>query len=195
MEKLKSLDMVVIKQKVEWLEIFSGYETKNKYSVFDSYSNEIYFAAEKSSFLSRIFLKALRPLEVHIINLDGIGVFKIKKLFRLFFHEGIVESFGGKIIGSVKRKFSILSKEFVLKNENGAEIYKIKAGAMHPWTFKIYKNGEEVGEIIKKWSGLSKEIFTDADNFTVKFPLGTTVEEKALLISTAFLADLVYFEK
>lgn len=195
MEKLSSLEMAMVKQKVEWVEVFTGFEGKNRYSVKDSYDNEIYFAVEKSSWLARLFLQFMRPLEVHVMNLDGAGVFKIVKPFRFFFHEGRVGDFNGKYYGKVKRRFSLLIKRISVEDPSGQELYDIKSEVMHPWTLKIHKNGQEVGEIIKKWSGVGKEIFTDADNFTIKFPVGAAVEEKALLLGALFLADLVYFEK
>lgn len=195
MEKLKTMDMVLIKQKIEWLEVFSGFESKNRYSILDSQGKEIYFAAERSSFWSRIFLKFSRSLEIHIMNLDGGNVFKIKKPFRFIFHEGNVENAEGVFIGNIKREFSFLEKKLRIRDKNAMEIYVLKASFFHPWIFKIYKNEIEVGEIIKKWSGVGKEFFTDADNFIVKFPAGITIEEKALLIAAALLIDIVYFEK
>ncbi|MBU2530993.1 MAG: scramblase, partial [Elusimicrobia bacterium] len=57
------------------------------------------------------------------------------------------------------------------------------------------KNDVEVGKIIKKWSGLGKEAFTDADNFNITFPQGIDVKQKAILLGALFLIDLLYFEK
>jgi hypothetical protein len=36
--------------------------------------------------------------------------------------------------------------------------------------FEIRDDSKEYGKITKKWSGLLKEGFTDADNFGVTFP-------------------------
>jgi len=45
----------------------------------------------------------------------------------------------------------------------------------------------EVGKISKKWSGIMKEAFSDADNFGVQFPLDMDVRTKATLIGATFL--------
>ncbi len=195
MEKLRTMEMATVKQKVEWIEVFSGFEGKNRYSVKDSYDNDVYFAAEKSSFLARLFLQFMRPLEVHVMNLDGAGVFKIVKPFRFFFHEGRVGDFNGKYYGKIKRQWSLVKKKLTVEDENGGELYRIESEILHPWTLKVYKNGIEAGEILKKWSGAGKEMFTDADNFTIKFPANASIEEKALLLGAVFMADLVYFER
>ena len=44
-----------------------------------------------------------------------------------------------------------------------------------------------VGQISKQWSGLAKEIFTDADNFGVTFPLDMDVKTKATMLGAVFL--------
>lgn len=50
------------------------------------------------------------------------------------------------------------------------------------------------GKITKKWSGLLKEGFTDADNFGVTFPNDWPNEQKALFLGAVFLIDFVHFE-
>lgn len=47
--------------------------------------------------------------------------------------------------------------------------------------------GESIGRISKQWSGLLKEMFTDADNFGIKFPLDLDVKMKAVLMGACFL--------
>lgn len=48
-------------------------------------------------------------------------------------------------------------------------------------------NGETIGRIQKQWSGLAKEIFTDADNFGITFPMDLDVKMKAILLGACFL--------
>ncbi|VDP86977.1 unnamed protein product [Echinostoma caproni] len=52
--------------------------------------------------------------------------------------------------------------------------------------------GAEIGRITKQWSNLLQEMFTDADNFGVSFPLDLDVRVKATLIGAVFL--IVSFE-
>ncbi len=46
----------------------------------------------------------------------------------------------------------------------------------------------------KKWSGLMKEGFSDADNFCVTFPQEWDIELKALFLGAVFFIDFVHFE-
>ena len=60
MEKLKSLNSLLISQKKEWGEILTGFDTKNKYVISDKSGETVYYAAEGGgSLLSRFFLKSL----------------------------------------------------------------------------------------------------------------------------------------
>jgi hypothetical protein len=52
----------------------------------------------------------------------------------------------------------------------------------------------EIGKITKKWSGLLKETFSDADNFGIQFPRNCDVKLKAILMGALFLIDMLYFE-
>jgi hypothetical protein len=50
------------------------------------------------------------------------------------------------------------------------------------------------GKIAKRWSGLGKEMFTDADSFGITFPGDIDVQAKAVLLGAVFLIDFVHFE-
>uniref|UniRef100_A0A0R3SGH6 Phospholipid scramblase n=1 Tax=Hymenolepis diminuta TaxID=6216 RepID=A0A0R3SGH6_HYMDI len=52
----------------------------------------------------------------------------------------------------------------------------------------------ELGTIRKEWSGFMREMFTDADDFSVTFPPDLDSRVKALVISAVFLLDFTYFE-
>ena len=54
---------------------------------------------------------------------------------------------------------------------------------------------QEVGLIQKKWSGLAKEMFTQADNFWIEFGEVTDPRLRAILFSATVLIDVVHFEQ
>ena len=45
----------------------------------------------------------------------------------------------------------------------------------------------KVGQITKQWTGFAKEVFTDADNFGISFPLDLDVKIKSVLLGAVFL--------
>lgn len=47
--------------------------------------------------------------------------------------------------------------------------------------------GVQVGKITKQWSGLTRELFTDADFFGINFPIDLDVRIKAVLLGACML--------
>ena len=65
--------------------------------------------------------------------------------------------------------------------------------------YHIYKAdndrmGHEVGSITKKWGGVTKETLTDADTFSLVFPLEADANTRATLVGSTFLLNQLYFE-
>ena len=60
-------------------------------------------------------------------------------------------------------------------------------------------DGTKVGQITKQWTGFAKEMFTDADNFGISFPLDLDVKIKAVALGAVFLIvskeSLCYFKE
>ena len=55
-------------------------------------------------------------------------------------------------------------------------------------------DGDEIGKVAKQFSGVARELITDADNFSVSFPLDLDVKIKAVLFGAVFLIDMMFFE-
>ena len=195
MERLSAVDGLVVGQKKEWGEILTGFETKNRYLVMDTSGNELYAAAEVGgSWLGRQFLKSLRPFTVSIQAFDGQVVLKAVRSFRFYFHKLDVFDARGELLGTILKRFSFLRRIYSVLDAAGREVFQLFGPILHPWTFEIRQDDTLLGKITKKWSGLLKEGFTDADNFGVTFPAEWDVRTKALFLGVVFLVDFVHFE-
>lgn len=196
MERMATTRTLAVRQRKEWGEILTGLEARNRYSVHDADGREIFLAAEiAGSFLARIFLGHWRPFEILVVAPDGAAALTIKRPFRWFFHEIHVSGADGSPLGSVKQRFAWLRRRFSVRDALGREFCELYGPILHPWTFEI-REGERVhGRIVKRWSGVGKEVFTDADNFGVEFPRGWEVSRKAIFLAAVFLIDFLYFER
>ncbi len=195
MERLSSVNGLVIRQQKEWGEILTGFETRNKYEVSDVSGVGLYFAAEEAgSILLRWFLRALRPFTIAVLGQDGREIMRVLRPFRFYFHRAEIVDSQGASLGVIERRFSILRRIYSVFDRSGEEVCRLFGPILHPWTFQIRKGDVEVGKITKKWSGLWKEGFTDADNFAVTFPAEWEVKLKALSLGAVFLIDFVHFE-
>jgi uncharacterized protein YxjI len=194
-ERLTSVSGLAVRQVKEWGEILTGFETKNKYAILDPSGQSLYLAAEEAgSLLLRLFLKALRPFTIIVVTEDGQEVLRVKRPFRFFFHRAEVVDANGQSLGVIERRFSILRRIYSVIDPAGQEVYQLFGPILHPWTFEIRRDGVACGKITKKWSGLWKEGFTDADNFGVMFQPDWDVKLKALFLGAVFLIDFVHFE-
>jgi len=192
---LLSVDGLVVSQRKEWGEILTGFETKNKYAVLDTNGKDLYIAVEEGgSTILRWVLHALRPFEISIRTYDKQLILRIVRPFRFYFHELKIFDSQGEHLGTIQRRFSLLRRVYSVLDGSGQEIYQLFGPILHPWTFEIKKGVSQYGKITKKWSGLLKEAFSDADNFGVTFPVDWDKKLKALFLGAVFLIDFVHFE-
>ncbi len=196
--QLADAHALMIRQNKEWGEILTGIETLNRYDVVDQANRPLMKVEEEGGsimeFLTRFFLKSLRPFKMNLSSSDGTLLYRLVRPFRFYFYELEVIKPNGDLLGTVKRRFSILRRIYTVTDGGGREAYELFGPLLHPWTFQIRRNQQELGAITKKWSGLGKEFFTDADNFGILFPDGVDVNRKAVLLGAVFLIDFVHFE-
>jgi uncharacterized protein YxjI len=196
MERLASANSLVVSQKKEWGKTLTDFETRNKYAVSDATSGaSLYLTAEEAgSTLARIFLKAMRPFTIVVLGTDGQPVLRIRRPFRVYYHQAEVEDSRGQRLGTIVRQLSLARRIYSVLDASGTEVCQLFGPLLRPWTFEIMINGSESGQIQKKWSGLLKEGFTDADNFGVTFPVEHDARMKAVILGAVFLIDFVHFE-
>lgn len=198
-EELFSTNKFIIKQHKEWLEIFTGFETKNKYIITDEHNNSLGYIIEEGKgfihFIKRIFLKSHRPLKINITNPSGEKILFIGRPFFWFFSDLFIE-FNGIKYGSLHRRFAILSKRYDLYDSDGNIFAKIKSPIWRLWQFPIYNTLEnKIAVISKKWQGLLKEAFTDADAFLIQIDdQSLTLEQKVVIFCSGISIDFDFFE-
>ncbi|MCA8966103.1 MAG: scramblase, partial [Planctomycetes bacterium] len=101
---------------------------------------------------------------------------------------------GEQHLGAVQRKWAWFHRIFAIENSDGQEVMELRSPFFHPWTFTLTFQGHEAGVIRKKWGGLLKEMFTDADVFGVEMGESIPVEVRKLLLVATFLVDFTCFE-
>lgn len=100
----------------------------------------------------------------------------------------------GQLLGSVTQNWSIFCPKFTVRNSTGDAVLRISGpfctfSICGDVSFEVLSLDEQtkVGKITKQWSGLAREMFTDADYFGVTFPLDLDVNIKAVLLAATFL--------
>lgn len=183
-----------VNQHVERLEVFTGLEQANGYSVSDSRHGVILFGTERSSRLARYFLGKRRPFTLWLVKPDRSFYLRIEAPYRLLFRELSVFTTDGEQVGRVTRDFSFFHPHFTIYDAHGIAILEIRRNLIEIWTFRICRHGREVGLIRKLPGGASREYFTDADGFRLNFASVMRLPHKQLLLAALFLIDMDFFE-
>ncbi|MCX4243470.1 phospholipid scramblase-related protein [Paraliomyxa miuraensis] len=190
---------LVIRQQKELLEVFTDFETKNRYAIQLPDGQTAFYAAETGggawAFITRSFLKARRPFTMDLLDPTGGMALRLERPWTWFFSELHVRDAQGQRLGMIDQRFAFLSRRFVILDPTGRELAQIHGPLWRPWTFRILQpDGQEVGRITKKWSGLLVEAFTDADTFGVEMSPGMDARLRPLVLAATFLIDFLYFE-
>jgi len=195
MDILNNKKSIRVQQIKEMLEVFTGFETKNKYQIFDDQNMQFLYAYEESGRYKRFFLNNARPFKMHVIDNNKKLIFTVDRPFKWFFSECKILDNKGHKFANVKWEFSILKKKYSIYDNTEHKIFELESPLFKPWTFFIKRDGQDMAIIQKKWSGLLKETFTDADKFGIQYIANLTDKEKAILLGALFLIDFIHFEQ
>jgi uncharacterized protein YxjI len=191
-------DELVVVQRRELVELL-GFETRNKYEVCDAQGSVIGFAAEQGrgllAVLMRMFLGHFRTFDIHIFDAQRQAQYRAHHPFRFLFQRLELFDAGGTYLGALQQRFAIFSKHFDLLDASGGLSMEMRSGFFRIWTFPFFRAGAEVARIEKKWGGMLREVFTDADRFRTTFTPAVRGQERALILAAAIFVDLQYFER
>lgn len=217
LEYLAMLDQLLVQQKVELFEAFTGIETKNKFVIKNSVGQQCYYAYEESDLCMRLCCGPARGFTMNIVDNSGNAVMRVVRPFKCC--AGCcwcadaeccsfniqVEAPPGNVIGSIHQMGSCWVPWYEIRDADGQEVFKIKGPCCvcpgpcctcdFPFEVMSHGDGEPLGRITKQWSGLGKEFFTDATNFSVTFPKDLDVKMKGTLLGATFLVDIMFFER
>lgn len=209
LEYLSQIDQLLIKQKVEIFEAVTNIETANKYKIKNSLGQDIFKAKERSDFCTRQCCGPVRCFQLEICDHTGKEVIHCDRplkcatccfpccLQKMTISSPITE----EVFGLIYQTWHPLTPNFKILDSKNKCVLKIEGpfcatSCCGDVIFKILsKDGQEIGKITKQWGGLAMESFTDADNFSVSFPLDLDVKFKATLLGAVFLIDFMFFEK
>ena len=189
MQQLESMDALAIRQLKEWGEILTGWEFSNRYEILDESGRKLFDAGEqRGSLLARQFLGPKRPFNLVVLE-SGSPALYVQRPFRFFVQTVDILDSGRARLGSIEKTMNPVQRNYHIRNREGREVCELHGPLTKPWTFFIMQNGDQTGVITKRWGGVGREAFTDADTFGVQFPREASPETKALLLGAVFLID------
>ena len=190
-----------IQQKKNWVEIIVDFETANRYAIMDESQNILGMIAEEGggfiTTIKRMIFRSHRGFDAKVVDNAGKILLSLTRSFFFFFSDLWVTS-ETRPVGSVHRRFGIIYKKYDLRDATGQTFATIKSPIWRLWTFPISDTRGllQGAEVTKRWGGLLKEAFTDADTFKVDFGNGPlTPQQRAILFAAAISIDFDFFEK
>lgn len=209
LEYLVLVDQLLVHQKMEAMEMITGWETENKYEIKNSMGQKIYFAEEDSGCCGRCCCGNARAWDVNILDNFQKPVMRLSRglkcshcCFPCCLQEVEVQAPVGTTIGYVTQDWSICRSYFTIHDAEKKPVLKIKGPCY--WRCKCFGDipfevltldGQKVGRVTKQWTGLVKEALSDADNFGITFPMDLDVKVKASLLAACLLIDFMFFEE
>ncbi|KAK7093353.1 phospholipid scramblase 2-like isoform X1 [Littorina saxatilis] len=214
LQYMGALDQVIVKQEVALLEVILPYEVGNKYSIFNTMNQRIFYAAEDSNWCCKQCCGPHRPFAMKITDNMGQPVLHIERPCNMgaFFPNWpccsdsvIVNAETGDHFGTIERKCNPFFPGYRVLDHNQAQVMSmdgpccclllLAAMCCQDQAFTVVNSdGEEIGQVKKQFSGLLKEMFTDADVFSASFPIDLDIRMKAVLLSSVFLIDFNFYE-
>ncbi|XP_077998867.1 phospholipid scramblase 1-like [Glandiceps talaboti] len=214
---LSQIDQLLVHQVVELMEVFTGWECRNRYEVKNSMGQQVYFAGEESDLCMRQCCGPARGFQMHIVDNTQQEVIRVNREFKCCAgccwcanvdhcaFELAVEAPVGQVVGYVRQRQYCWVAEYDILDANREQVLRVKGpccvcqGVCCTWDqeFVVYdkKMTTELGKISKQWGGLGREMFTNANNFSLTFPLDLDVKMKATLLGACFLIDFMFFEQ
>lgn len=183
-----------------WYEILLNWEQRNEYSVSNGtrlVASVVEQATGLANAIARVMLGSHRPFEIAVLEPGrNEPMLEFHRKFFFLFSDLEVQTPAGRVLGRVQRRFGLAYKLYDLHDEEG--VFARIAGPMwRPWTFRIVDaDNQQVALITKKWSGLLREMNTDADNFLVDFgdAIDWTLPQRAVIFAAAMSIDFDFFE-
>lgn len=198
-QRFATYQQLTVRQKKRWLEILTSFEVKNTYEVFERDVPVLRVREQGKglwSLLKRLFLGPMRPLHVLVSDIPtGEPLIELRRPFRFIFHRIDVSAIGGQAIGAVQKRWSWFRRIYDIESASGQPVAQLFGPILKPWTFEIRVHDRVVGAVRKRWSGLGKELFTDADNFGVDLSGIDDPKLKLLAFAAVVLIDVVHFER
>lgn len=161
LEYLTTIDQLLVKQKVELLEAFTGFETNNKYTIKNSLGQKVYWAVEENDCCTRNCCGPARPFEMKVMDTYRNTVLHLHRplacsscCFPCCLQNMEVSSPPGSVIGSVQQEWSIFCPTFAIKNAAGDTVMRIEGPFC---TFSLCGDVEFKVKFLHSFSNIKKK--------------------------------------
>jgi uncharacterized protein YxjI len=176
------------------------FELRTQYRIFDESGSQI-GAVEQQRQSALTFLARLGtdwdlvlPVTLNVLESDGrLALTAHKPWFRMTVE---VTRPDGTAVGSIRKRIRMGKARFVLADRSGSAVGEVRARNWRARHFEVTdQHGQAVANVTKKWGGLAREVFTDADTYAVNVHEHAIEPLRTLAISACLAIDVVMKQK
>lgn len=177
------------------------FKASNHYDIYDPQTNQQILQCREPNL--GIFTKLLRftdykrmtPFDVHVTTPDGQPVVRVSRGISIFLSQVNVFDESGKRVGGFKQKLFSIGGRFDVLDAHDRVVCTLK-GKWTGWDFRFMAGEVEFAHVTKKWMGLSKELFTSADNYVLQISDDVEPDNpvRELIMAAVMCIDMVLKE-
>ncbi len=177
------------------------FKAANNYDIYDPETGEEILECREDNL--GLFTKMLRftdykrytPFEIEIRTPEGEVLVTIRRGVSLFLSKVEVYDADNQLIGGFKQKLFSIGGAFSVLDPTDQPLCELK-GKWTSWEFSFRTGTTELAKVSKKWAGMSKELFTSADNYVLQIDptLPSDGPLRKLILAAVMCIDMVLKE-
>jgi uncharacterized protein YxjI len=192
-------DGLIVRQDVEWSQVLVGWNARNHYAVRDLNHRLVLYVGETGEGWGDSLVRNFWPFRqvcLEMMTPGGIVALLVRRRWRGWMARLEVEAWDGRLLGVIQQRWRWFRRYFEVLEPSGEISATIEGGIWRPWTYPVTsREGVEVAVIRKRWSGLARQVFTNADEFGIELrPALTDARLRQMLLAATISIDLVAYE-
>lgn len=176
------------------------FKAANNYDIYDPATGQMILICreEQIGWITKLLrfsdYKRFTPFDIEIRTPSGEPIVQIRRGISIFLSNVDVLA-GGERIGGFKQKLFSIGGAFNVLDADNQPVCHLK-GKWTGWDFRFMTGDQELAHVAKKWKGLSKELFTSADNYVLSISEHVPPDShiRQLILAAVMCIDMVLKE-
>ena len=99
-------------------------------------------------------------------------------------------------VGTVQKQLRLGRSRFALQAADGRELGELRSEDWRGRRFVVHdETGEPVARVAKRWDGVMRAVFTDADTYGVELRPGLVDPLRSLAVAACLVVDVLFNER
>jgi uncharacterized protein YxjI len=178
------------------------FKAANNFDIYDPETKEqiLQCREDRLGFFTKMLrftdYKRMTPFDIEVRTPSGESVIQVRRGVSIFLSNvDVLDGASGSRIGGFKQKFFSIGGAFSVLDSSGNPVCQLK-GKWTGWDFRFMAGNHELAHVSKKWAGISKEMFTSADNYVLSISEHVPPDSqiRQLILAAVLCIDMVLKE-